>query len=1160
MTNDGQIRAAGANALVLNPGAPGTGGAFVFRNNGVLQADFGGALTLLDGTYENNSAITAQNGGVVNINSNAVIDGGQIVSNGSGVVNANAGADFTGVETVNGTDVTQGQGQSVEIRSGLQNNGVWTIASVDSTFATTDISFVGDQDLAGTGRLVFSDDPHNRLVASSSTLTNLPMHTIEGAGQVLVNSGGLVNRGTVRATGTNALVVDPGGTVGDVFVNDGVLEAVGAGGLSLQAGRYQNNTAIRVGDGSVLNVNSTAVVEGGELRTDGSGVILANAGADFTGVRLVGGSRARQRQSQNVEIRSGLTNDGVWEVLSEDSSAATTDLSFVGDQSLVGGGEVFLSDDPQNRLLANGSFLAHGASHTIRGSGQILANSGGLENQGTMRATGDNALVLDPGVEGFINNGIIRAEGLGGLSLNGGVYTNNTSIEVLADSRLDINSSAVVAGGALQSAGTGVIFPNSGSDLTGVSVSSGSTVVQNQSQAVEIRSGLVNDAVWRMDSSDSSAATTDLSFVGSQMLSGSGEFLMNDDAGNRVLANGSVLTQAAGHTIRGAGSILLNNGGIINEGSILAQGGTALVIDPGVQGFVNDGVVRAEGGGGLLLQGGVYDNNTAIEVANGSQLRIGSSAVIEGGRLTSTGSGVILPLSGADLTGVNVTSGSRVVQSQSQPVEIRQGLVNDAVWEVNSVDTSSGITDLSFVGSQALSGGGEIVFSDDPQNRILAQGVVLTQATDHTIRGAGSLLANNGGIINNGSILAQGANALGIDPGVQGFVNNGTLRAEGPGGLNLFGGVYENLGDTIEVASGSVVRVFASAEIRDGTLSGSGSGVFEALNGADFTRVTVAAGTLVRQGQSQPAEIRGGLVNNGRWEINSVDTSSGFTDLSFVGEQAISGSGQLVLADDPQSRILSAGAVLTNAAGHTIRGAGRVLANSGGLANRGAILATGANSLFIDAGVEGFNNLPGGILGGDSTVVLLDPSVVNDGRIAPGLTPGAPATFGISGNLSNNVNAITEFELGNVSSDAIAVTGSYQAGGVIDLRQIAGFSPLPSDVFTLVTATSGINGVYFNAVPAMNQNSVVVSGQGLTGTLVYNPGSIQLTNVIVTDPNQACSRADFTTPFGTLNGSDVQAFITLLNMGDPRTDFTTDGSEDIFDTIEFLRVFDLGCP
>src|SRR5207253_1814567 len=117
------------------------------------------------------------------------------------------------------------------------------------------------------------------------------------------------------------------------------------------------------------------------------------------------------------------------------------------------------------------------------------------------------------------------------------------------------------------------------------------------------------------------------------------------------------------------------------------------------------------------------------------------------------------------------------------------------------------LTDLHIVDGTMLTGGGSVILSDSPNNRIFGAtnsgGETLTNV-NNTISGSGQIGTSNSiEFINQsaGVINANGSNALIIAPTINstlvsanggGFVNQGLLEATAAGGLVLSGGQFNN--------------------------------------------------------------------------------------------------------------------------------------------------------------------------------------------------------------------------------------------------------------------------------------------------------------------------------------------------------------------------------
>lgn len=524
---------------------------------------------------------------------------------------------------------------------------------------------------------------------------------------------------------------------------------------------------------------------------------------------------------------------------------------------------------------------------------------------------------------------------------------------------------AVTIGGG---AGSSVNL-NVSATIDSLQVDSGDTLNVDNARLLSLVAGgnVTNNGAINVNSTGS---VTGLNFQGSSTISGSGTITLGNGTNNRIGQSNTagIVTHAAGHTIRGAGSVLLNVGGFNNAGSIIADQATALVIDPGVQDFNNTGTLRAQDGAELRLQGGVFNNAGGVIEADGPGSNVNLANVgtlVNGGTLASTNGGEIRSGvgTGAILNGVTIAAGSTVAQSNSADFRVQGGVTNNGTWELNSTGSQ---THIQFLGTQTIGGTGAIVMGNNIQNNILVgnNADVLTLVSTQTIRGAGRLLLNAGGFINNGAIRQQGSVEMTIDPGTAdlgggiNFINNGTLRSEGTGGLSLFGGNYQNAGQTIETTGGGDIRLANNAIVLHGgdlTTSGGGAIRSTAGTGAILDNVRLTSGSDIVQVNAEDIRIRNGIINDGTWSLNSTGAT---TDIQFLGSQTVGGTGEIVMSDNLQNRIfLSSNAdTLTVGADQTIRGAGRFLLNAGAAVNQGTIVADRAvNSIIIDAGTN-FSN------------------------------------------------------------------------------------------------------------------------------------------------------------------------------------------------------------
>ena len=182
---------------------------------------------------------------------------------------------------------------------------------------------------------------------------------------------------------------------------------------------------------------------------------------------VVNGDSVQQNGFDSTFV-NGVTNNGTWSL---NSTGSDNFMQFLGNQTLGGNGEVALSDRTTNRLIGNGAQLTIGANQTVRGSGQIGANTLSLVNQGTINANGALAtLTIDANTNLFENQGSLLATGAAGLISTDQIK--QTAGQTVVDTTLTINSGALnLEGGTLS--GSGVI--NGDVNNTGGTVNTGNS-------------------------------------------------------------------------------------------------------------------------------------------------------------------------------------------------------------------------------------------------------------------------------------------------------------------------------------------------------------------------------------------------------------------------------------------------------------------------------------------------------------------------------------------------------------------------------------------------------------------------------------------------------------------------------------------------------------
>ena len=169
-------------------------------------------------------------------------------------------------------------------------------------------------------------------------------------------------------------------------------------------------------------------------------------------------------------------------------------------------------------------------------------------------------------VSGVTNSGIMEATNGGTLLLNYPVV--NTSTVLASGGTVQV--AGTLSGGTLTSTGVSALQLLNSGTLSGVTLSPSSTAVVPAGNGPLVANGLTNNGTIYVQGKPGSQGG--MLFDGSQTLSGSGSIvlaLQGTDTSWTLLQTNDTLTQAAGHTISGAGKFF--NATIVNQGLVNAN-------------------------------------------------------------------------------------------------------------------------------------------------------------------------------------------------------------------------------------------------------------------------------------------------------------------------------------------------------------------------------------------------------------------------------------------------------------------------------------------------------------------------------------------------------------------------------------------------------------
>ena len=436
------------------------GGAATLTNNGTISADVsGGTITLaVSGPVFNNGTLSALNGGTLLLNSNVQGNSGSQILAGAGSTVVQNGVTLTGAISTTGSGTFRASNSGSNFFDGVTYAGTLDLASATGiervvngltlSGATINIGNnsilapQGDQTIGGTGTIAFIDNfGSNRLNVEAGNLTLASGITVRG-GNGLIGQENFVG-GAATLTNKGVISADAAGTgitvaVSGLVINQGLMRAQNGGTLALSAGGgYDNSAGVLLADvGSVVQING-AVITGGVLNSNGSGVFNAsNNGANFlNGVTLNGVLDMSAATSIERISAGGMTLNGTIKI------GNNSILAPQGDQTIGGTGSIVFTDNfSSNRLNVEGGNLVLGSGVTVHGQTGVIGQQafvGGaatLTNNGTINADGGGTISVS--VAGAVtNNGTMRAQN-GTLSIANGLTGTGT---LQADSAGTVN-------------------------------------------------------------------------------------------------------------------------------------------------------------------------------------------------------------------------------------------------------------------------------------------------------------------------------------------------------------------------------------------------------------------------------------------------------------------------------------------------------------------------------------------------------------------------------------------------------------------------------------------------------------------------------------------------------------------------------------------------
>ncbi len=951
--------------------------------------------------------------------------------------------------------------------------------------------------LSGSGEIwMRSQGSDDSQITGLGDLTNAAGHEIRGVGQISIPT---TNDGTIAA---DVSVSVSGGTLtlfSDV-VNNAMLEGRPGSNLDLSGVTIDQTAGGSLFADNTGNINVTSVdatVLFGTIETAGSGEFNINpAGVGLlSGVINNGTIEVLFNGSLHIDSM-GIENNGTIDM---NRAGSASDSTFLATQSaeISGNGVINMKALGSNDTQINtdiGAVLTHGVDHEIRGVGYINAE---LVNDGIITAdvgvsVSGNTLVMQTNPK--TNNDLMIAASGSILQFSG------ITLDQLGGGQLVTNGGEVrlfnttVLGGVYNAFG-GLLRSQPGTNsISGITLN-GPSIIEPNSTVVVDAEGMVNNGVMQINPVGS-ASNSVVTFSETASLAGTGEFQLRSEGSDDSQVNtavGAILTHASTHLIRGVGQVnaaLINNGEVRADSSVSVSGGT-LTVQTNNQ--VNNALMVAAPSSTLRFIGVDVDQTGGGMLVADSGLISLLSANFTGGSYVATGTGALTTFSGvSSVAGMTFDGPATVVPGTTLAIGTG-GLVNNGVLQVNPSGSASNAVVVA-TDSIGLTGNGEIRMrsqgSDDSQVNT-DEGMVITQGANHSIRGVGYV---NAALVNNGTISADSSVSVSggtLELQTENKTNAGFITAEASSTLFVDGITLTQTGSgSLEANNGSIV--FGSgATLSGGTVNSSGTGSYTVSGSATFDGVTLNSPGTVNFATTLDVTSPT-LTNNSLIRVNPQQSASDGV-IAFPANGTIAGSGEInLLANLFDSQIAGPGTV-TNASGHTISGRGTVSAP------------------FINQGTINPGNTGVGTLNASSGVTLSPTSVLN-------------------------------IELaGNNSSDRLAVTGTANLGGTLNVAMFGASMPTLNFNYTILTAD--------NVVGTFDNDNIIIDGNLIT-RVVYEPTQVRILTRCLGDTNLD----------GAVTAADFSAWVSAYNAGSDIADQNLDGNVSPADFSAWVSNFNQGCP
>lgn len=498
-------------------------------------------------------------------------------------------------------------------------------------------------------------------------------------------------------------------------------------------------------------------------------------------VRVAGSSHRAELNVHGTQMdNNGLILIGGQDALQDSSLIIHNNTNANG-----ANGRIRLSAPPNHGAFLSpisnlGWLLVNWPSHTIEGNGSIRVR---LQNDGLVDANVSGRSLTFDGSHSIDNNGLVRARDGGSLTL--AMANGDLGFRQFGGGRIIIGNGSGLAlfgagnqglvGGRLQTLGSGVatVF-SQGFPIDDLHFEAGSRMTFSGNAGLYLGPlGVQNDGL--IHTGPSGFVTS--RFAASTTLSGNGRLQLEGGALSALFGGGGqAMVNSAGHTIGGFGTIALaltNRGELLADRNGLTSGPGQLTLQTSTQ--INEGTMVARNGGTLSLQGITLTQGPLglMRAEQDSAIVLEGAAAIVGGRLATSGNGVIFPNSSdARLENLTLTSGAKLTVPCSRTLTLVGSINNSGTITLDNAGCGSNFAILRGSGATTLTQAGEVrLHADGPSGNVTLEGAggLLTLASGQVLTGFGRI---NGEVRIDGAIAPDQSHAplgpvgtLSVNPG-----------------------------------------------------------------------------------------------------------------------------------------------------------------------------------------------------------------------------------------------------------------------------------------------------------------------------------------------------------------------------------------------------------